>query len=61
LTAPLFSYMFSYLVTDQRTSVLLDSGKVTAIDAGAAAARIVKQLVSKRAKARSPDAAPKPE
>jgi len=56
---PLFTYTFTYSVTDPRTSRLLDSGKVTAIDGGAAAARIAKQLVSKWAKARKAETAPK--
>ena len=51
---PLFTYTFTYSVTDQRTSVVLDSGKVTAIDGGAAATRIAKQLVTKWQKVRSP-------
>jgi S1-C subfamily serine protease len=57
---PLFTYTFTYSVTDPRTSRVLDSGKVTAIDGGAAGARIAKQLVNKWAKARSTDAAPNP-
>jgi hypothetical protein len=57
---PLFTYTFTYSVTDPRTTRVLDSGKVTAIDGGAAAARIAKQLVNKWAKARSADVAPKP-
>jgi len=49
---PLFTYTFTYTVTDSRTSRVLDSGKVTAVDGGAAAGRIAKQLVSKWVKAR---------
>jgi len=56
---PLFTYTFTYSVTDLKTSIVLDSGKVTAIDGGAAAARIAKQLVTKWEKARSPSAPPK--
>jgi hypothetical protein len=57
---PLFTYTFTYSVTDSRTSRVLDSGKVTAIDGGAAAGKIAKQLVSKWAKARAAEPAPKP-
>jgi hypothetical protein len=57
---PLFTYTFTYSVTDSRTSRVLDSGKVTAIDGGAAAGKIAKQLVSKWARAREAEAAPKP-
>ena len=46
-------------MTDQRTSAVLDSGKVAAIDGGAEAARIAKQLVTKWEKARSPAPPPK--
>lgn len=54
---PLFTYTFTYSVTDPKTSRILDSGKVTAIDGGAAAARIAKQLVSKWVKVRAPQPA----
>jgi hypothetical protein len=59
---PLFTYTFTYTVTDSRTSRVLEAGKVTAIDGGAAAGRIAKQLVSKWAKARraEPEPPPKP-
>ena len=57
---PLFTYTFTYTVTDSRTSRVLDSGKVTAIDGGAAAGRIAKQLVIKWVKARRPESSPKP-
>jgi len=53
---PLFTYTFTYSVTDSKTSILLDSGKVTAIDGGAAAGRIAKQLVTKWVQARKPEA-----
>jgi hypothetical protein len=56
---PLFTYTFTYSVTDPKTSRVLDSGKVTAIDGGAAAARIAKQLVSKWAKVRQGEPASK--
>jgi hypothetical protein len=57
---PLFTYTFTYSVTDSKTSRVLDSGKVTAIDGGAAAGKIAKQLVSKWAKARAAEPAPTP-
>ncbi len=56
---PLFTYTFTYSVVDSRTSRVVDSGKVTAIDGGVAAAKIAKQLVGKWAKARGAEAAPK--
>jgi hypothetical protein len=49
---PLFTYTFTYSVTDSKTSIVLDSGKVTAIDGGAAAGKIAKQLVEKWTKVR---------
>lgn len=53
---PLFTYTFTYSVIDAKTSILLDSGKVTAIDGGAAAGQIAKQLVTKWTKVRQPEA-----
>jgi len=49
---PLFTYDFTYSVSDTRTSIVLETGKVTAINGGAAAGRIATELVSKWAKAR---------
>ena len=49
---PLFTYTFTYAVTDTKTSVVVDNGKVTAIDGNAAAAKIAKQLVARWAKVR---------
>jgi len=49
---PLFTYTFTYSVTDPKTSIVLDSGKVTAIDGGVAAVKIAKQLVGKWSKIR---------
>ena len=57
---PLFTYTFTYSVTDSKTSIVLDSGKVTAIDGGAAAGKIAKQLVSKWVKIRQPEPTAKP-
>jgi hypothetical protein len=56
LDRPLFTYTFTYSVTDPKTSRLVDSGKVIAITGGAAAPRIAKQLVSKWAKVRGREA-----
>lgn len=44
---PLFTYTFTYSVTDARTSVLLDTGKVTAIDGNSAAGKIAKELIAR--------------
>jgi hypothetical protein len=49
---PLFTYTFTYAVTDTKTSVLVDSGKVTAIDGNTAAGMIAKELVNGWAKLR---------
>jgi hypothetical protein len=49
---PLFTYTFTYSVTDSRTSVVLKSGKVTAIDGNVASGKIAKQLVGEWLKAR---------
>jgi hypothetical protein len=57
---PLFTYTFTYSVTDSKTSIVLDSGKVTAVDGAAAAGKIAKLLVSKWAKIRQPEPAAKP-
>jgi hypothetical protein len=56
---PLFSYTFTYSVTDSKTSIVLDTGKVTAIDGTAAAGKIAKQLVAKWGKLRHTDSATK--
>jgi len=42
---PSLTYTFTYSVTDSRTSIVLESDKVTAIDGNAAAGKIAKQLV----------------
>jgi hypothetical protein len=57
---PLFTYTFTYSVTDSKTSRVLDAGKVTAIDGGDAAGKIAKQLVGKWAKVRRAGPASKP-
>jgi S1-C subfamily serine protease len=49
---PLFTYDFTYTATDTRTSIVLASGKVTAVDGVRAAPAIAKNLVLQMAKAR---------
>jgi hypothetical protein len=49
---PLFTYDFTYSVTDARTSIVLNVGKVTAIDGGSAAGKIAKQLIDEWGKIR---------
>ncbi len=44
---PLFTYTFTYAVTDAKTSVLLDTGKVTAIDGNSAAGKIAKDVIAR--------------
>jgi hypothetical protein len=39
---PLFTYTFTYSVTDARTSIVLNVGKVTAFDGGSAAGKIAR-------------------
>jgi hypothetical protein len=58
---PLFTYTFTYSVTDLKTSIILDSGKVTAIDGNSAAGKIAKQLVTNWIKVRQARAASKSE
>lgn len=48
---PLFTYDFTYTATDTRTSIVLASGKVTAVDGVRAAPVIAKNLVLQMAKA----------
>ncbi|MGD0499389.1 MAG: S1C family serine protease [Bryobacteraceae bacterium] len=44
---PLFTYTFTYAITDARTSVVLDTGKVTAIDGNSAAGKIAKEMTAR--------------
>jgi len=44
---PLFTYTFTYGITDSKTSVVLDTGKVTAIDGNSAAGKIAKQMIAR--------------
>ena len=57
---PLFTYDFTYSVTDRRTSIVLDAGKVTAVSGGAAAGPIAKKLVSKWTEVRGAPSVSKP-
>jgi hypothetical protein len=57
---PLFTYTFTYAVTDAKTSIVLDSGKVTAADGNSAAGKITKELISRLLVLRQPDSAKKP-
>jgi hypothetical protein len=56
---PLFTYDFTYVLTDVKTSRVLDTGKVVAFDGVIAAPKIAKDLVAKLTKLRVPPAAPK--
>jgi hypothetical protein len=49
----LFTYTFTYTVTDSKTSIVLGTGKVTAFDGNSAAVKIAKQLVEEWAKIRT--------
>lgn len=57
---PLFTYTFTYAVTDAKTSVVLDAGKVTAIDGNTAAGKIAKELMTRLTALRRDDNADKP-
>jgi hypothetical protein len=46
---PLFTYTFTYAIIDSKTSVVLDTGKVTAIDGNSAAGKIAKEIVKRLA------------
>ncbi len=50
LDRPLFTYIFTFTVTNPESSVLVASGKVTAFDGNLAARKIAKELL-KRIKA----------
>jgi hypothetical protein len=49
---PLFTFTFTYKVTDRATSILLASGKITAIDGNAAAPILAERIVQDIKKAR---------
>jgi len=57
---PLFTYTFTYAVTDAKTSVVLDAGKVTAIDGNTAAGKIAKELMTRLTAMRRGDKAENP-
>jgi hypothetical protein len=42
---PLFTYLFNYRVVDRRTSVVLTTGKVTAINGTAAAPKLAEEIL----------------
>ncbi|MGH9944575.1 MAG: S1C family serine protease [Pyrinomonadaceae bacterium] len=56
---PLFTYTFTYSITDRRTSVVLMTGKVTAWDGNAAAPKLAKRIIEDIKKVRQP-APPQP-
>jgi hypothetical protein len=47
LGRPLFTYTFTFSVTDPETSILVTSGKVTAFDGNFAAPKIAKELLKR--------------
>lgn len=49
---PLFTYTFTYRVTDRATGIILATGKVTAFDGNAAAPKLAAKLVEEIKKAR---------
>lgn len=52
LDRPVFTYTFTYTVTNPESSVLVTSGKVTAFDGNLAAPNIAKELVKRLTAAR---------
>jgi hypothetical protein len=57
---PLFTYTFTYTITDSRTSVVLETGKVTAIDGNSAAGKIAKEMVARLTALRGGESTKKP-
>jgi hypothetical protein len=49
---PLFTYTFTYKITDRSTGVLLSTGKVTAFDSNGAAPKLASKIVEEIKKAR---------
>ena len=49
---PLFTFTFTYKLTDRATGVLLAAGKVTAVDGNAAAPKLAARVVEEMRKAR---------
>jgi hypothetical protein len=54
---PLFTYIHTFVIVDKKTTIVLDSGKVTAIDGTVASDGIAKDIVKTFATARLPAAA----
>ena len=42
---PLFTYTFTYKITDQRTGIILATGKITAFDGNAAAPKLADRII----------------
>jgi len=55
---PLFTYTFTYKVTDRRTGIILATGKVTAFDGNAAAPKLAAKIIDEIRSARG-EAKPK--
>ena len=53
---PLFTYVHTFVIIDKKTSIVLDSGKVTAFDGTIASGGIAKDIVKFFAQARLPAA-----
>jgi hypothetical protein len=53
---PLFTYVHTFVITDKKTSIVLDSGKVTAFDGTIASGGLAKHIVKFFAAARLPAA-----
>jgi hypothetical protein len=51
---PLFTYVHTFVITDKKTSIVLDSGKVTAFDGTIASGGLAKDIVKFFAAARVP-------
>ncbi|HZS48219.1 MAG TPA: hypothetical protein VFC63_24330 [Blastocatellia bacterium] len=51
---PLFTYYFTYKITDRSTGLLLGTGRVTAFDGSIAAGKLAEKIVQDIAKARKP-------
>ena len=53
---PLFTYTFTYKMTDGRTNVVLATGKITAFDGNGAAPKVAKRIAEDIRKVRQPPA-----
>jgi hypothetical protein len=49
---PLFTYTFTYQITDRSTGIVLATGKVTAFDGNAAAPKLARKIIEEIKKAR---------